>query len=84
MAIVLVDGLDEPTLYAGPAATYYELITAGEEPQRETDLSWRATLDEGRDLPVPLWTQRFRSSPQLLPAVLELLEEDPFQGPYFE
>jgi Protein of unknown function (DUF3160) len=84
MAVVLVDGLDEPTLYVGPAATYYEFVTAGEEPQRETDLTWRATLDQGRDLPVPSWTQRFRSSPQLLPAVLELPEEDPFQGPYFE
>jgi Protein of unknown function (DUF3160) len=84
MAIVLVDGLDEPTLYVGPAATYYEFITAGEEAQRETDLTWRATLDEGRDLPIPAWTRRFRISPQHLPAVLELPEEDPFQRLYFE
>jgi hypothetical protein len=72
MAIVLVDGIDEPTLYAGPTTSYYEFTTAATEAQRETDETWRATLDQGADLPVPSWTQDFRSSPEQLPAPFRL------------
>jgi hypothetical protein len=73
MAIVLVDGIDEPTLYAGPSASYYEFTTAAlGAARRETDETWRATLDHGTDLPVPSWTQEFRSSPEPLPAPLQL------------
>ena len=71
-AIVLVDGLDEPALYVGPTTSYYEFTTAALEPKRETDETWRATLDQGTDLPVPAWTRGFRSSPDQLPAPLQL------------
>ncbi|MGO8949823.1 MAG: DUF3160 domain-containing protein [Ktedonobacterales bacterium] len=73
MAIVLVDGLDEPTLYVGPTTSYYEFTTvAMEAARREADETWRATLDQGTDLPVPSWTRGFRSSPDPLPAPLQL------------
>jgi hypothetical protein len=71
-AIVLVDGLDDPALYVGPTTSYYEFTTAAPEPKRETDETWRATLDQGTDLPVPAWTRGFRSSPEQLPAPLQL------------
>jgi hypothetical protein len=72
MAAVLVDGIDEPALYVGPTTSYYEFTTAGSEARRETDETWRATLDQGTDLPVPSWIQEFRSSPDPLPAPLQL------------
>jgi hypothetical protein len=72
MAAVLVDGIDEPALYVGPTTSYYEFTTAGSEARRETDETWRATLDQGTDLPVPSWVQEFRSSPDPLPAPLQL------------
>lgn len=74
--LMLIDRLDESALYAGPTATYYEFVTAGPEAQRETDETWRATLDEGIGLPVPSWTQRFRTTPPQLPEALQLLCAD--------
>jgi hypothetical protein len=72
MTAVLVDGIDEPALYVGPTTSYYEFTAAGSEARRETDETWRATLDQGTDLPVPSWIQGFRSSPDPLPAPLQL------------
>jgi hypothetical protein len=72
MGIMLVDGIDEPTLYVGPTSTYYDFVTAGKESQRMTDETWRAKIDEGTDLPVPQWTRSFRVAPEQLPPALSL------------
>lgn len=69
---LLVEGEAGPTLYVGPAFTYYEVVERGEGrlPTRLTDETWRARL-ASPDRPVgPAWTESFRIPSRESPARL--------------
>jgi hypothetical protein len=71
---LIVDTDEGPTLYVGPAFTYFEVIEEGTPPVRLTDEEWRARLSDGPTPSVPAWTASFRLSPAQQPTWLELPE----------
>ena len=62
VALALFIGPDEGgrAIYAGPALTYYEMLTR--HPHRMTDEAWRGLLSAGRSPEAPSWTESFRWS----------------------
>jgi hypothetical protein len=71
--IFLIVATDEgPTLYVGPAFTYFEVIKEGSPPVRLTDEEWQERLRAGPYPPTPAWTTSFRLPPAQQPAWLQL------------
>jgi hypothetical protein len=70
-ALIFIADTDKgPTMYVGPALTYYEVVESGRSPQRLTDQAWRdrfSPLAETRPAG-PAWTHSFRWSPEPAPA----------------
>jgi hypothetical protein len=59
-ALLVADAGAGPTLYVGPASTYYEVVERGSPPVRLTDQEWRARLAAGEAPAPPAWTASFR------------------------
>jgi hypothetical protein len=59
-ALLVADAGAGPTLYVGPASTYYEVVERGAPPVRLTDQEWRARLAAGEAPAPPAWTASFR------------------------
>lgn len=58
-----VDTDEGTTLYVGPAYSYFEVVTVGDEstpPERYNDDEWRAILADGPYPSAPNWTESFR------------------------
>ncbi|MEM7130885.1 MAG: DUF3160 domain-containing protein [Chloroflexota bacterium] len=63
---LIVDTDESATMYVGPAFSYFEVITEGDEhtlPERLNDQDWRTQLAD-EPPPAPSWTQNFRLSTQ--------------------
>src|SRR5262249_23106266 len=60
LALVIVPSDEGQAVYAGPAFTYYELLT--DHPHRITDEEWRGLLSAGHYPAAPPWTESFRWS----------------------
>ena len=69
---LIVDTDEGPTLYVGPAFTYFEVIEEGYPPVRLTDEDWRGRLSADPYPAAPAWTTSFRLSPDRQPAWLQL------------
>lgn len=70
----IVDTDEGPTIYIGPAFTYFEIIEEGNEttsPTRLTDQEWRQRLDANAYPEVPEWTSSFRLPTEKKPRVLK-------------
>lgn len=68
--IFIADTDEGPTMYVGPAFTYYEVVETGGSPHRLTDQEWRdrfSLLAETHP-DAPAWTHSFRWSPEPAPA----------------
>lgn len=62
-------------IYVGPAFSYFEVVTEGNEttpPQRFDDRQWRARLGSGVYPATPTWTQSFRLATQTRPTAQTL------------
>jgi hypothetical protein len=57
---LIVDTDEGPTLYVGPAFTYFEAIEEGTLPVRLTDEEWQARLSSDPAPSAPAWTASFR------------------------
>lgn len=71
----IVDTDEGAMLYVGPAFTYYEVTTSGDEqtpPARLTDAAWRETLEHRAGPPAPAWTASFRVTEPDQPELLRL------------
>ena len=72
---LIVDTDEGPAIYIGPAFTYFEIITEGDEdtlPDRLNDEEWRAKLATESYPDAPSWTQSFRLPPQTTPRAKKL------------
>jgi hypothetical protein len=70
-ALIFIADTDEgPTMYVGPAFTYYEVIETGWPPQRLTDQEWQkrfSPLAEETRPAAPAWSGSFRLPPESAP-----------------
>jgi Protein of unknown function (DUF3160) len=71
---LIVDTDEGPTLYVGPAFTYFEVVEEGTPPVRLTDEEWQARLSDDPTPSAPAWTASFRLSPAQQPMWLQLPE----------
>ncbi len=63
LLLMLVEGPEGSTLFAGPSFSYYELVTTGDvqkAPQRLDDQEWRDLLQRPSAPAAPAWTASFR------------------------
>jgi hypothetical protein len=58
--LFIADTDEGPTLYVGPAFTYFETVEFGWPPTRLTDLEWEARLASSTYPQPPAWTGSFR------------------------
>ncbi len=72
---LIVDTDEGPTLYVGPAFSYFELVEEGYPPVRLTDEEWRGRLSADPYPAAPAWTTSFRVASDRQPAWLELPTE---------
>jgi hypothetical protein len=56
----IVDTDEGPTLYVGPAFTYFEVVEEGQPLIRLTDQDWHEQLNAGPYPTVPAWVRSFR------------------------
>jgi hypothetical protein len=70
--LMIVDTDEGPTLYVGPAFTYYEFIEEGMPPHRLTDNEWWQRLSSEPWPAGPDWTASFRLPSRLAPESLRL------------
>ena len=60
-AIIFIADTDEgPTMYVGPAFTYYEVVKEGRVPVRLTNEDWNKELNASPYPEAPAWTGSFR------------------------
>ena len=72
-AIIFIADTDEgPTMYVGPAFTYYEVVKEGPVPVRLTNEDWRKELSASPYPVAPAWTGSFRLPVATPPDHLEL------------
>jgi hypothetical protein len=59
--LMIVETVDGPTLFVGPAFAYYEFVETGFPPVRLNDAQWRDRLTNSAEYPMaPTWVQSFR------------------------
>jgi hypothetical protein len=71
----IVDTDEGPTIYVGPAFTYFEIIEEGSQsrsPTRLTDEEWRTRLRDNPYPEVPEWSSSFRLPTENQPILLTL------------
>ena len=72
-ATILIADTDEgPTMYVGPAFTYYDFVEPGFPPVRLTDQQWQQRLDAPARPAPPAWTAGFRLPVTHRPDYLQL------------
>jgi hypothetical protein len=70
--VFIADTNEGPTMYVGPAFTYYEVIKEGFPPVRLTNEAWDEWLNSSLRPTPPNWTKSFRVSVSEPPRYLEL------------
>ena len=71
-AIIFIADTDEgPSMYVGPAFTYYEFVEEGRVPVRLTNESWNNRLSSSSYPEAPAWTGSFRLPVAIPPEHLE-------------